>query len=64
MTSAKLTKTQSAALNYITLNGYMLLNQQGLRAMPNGAKALLAQGLVKVETVDFYGTPMEAYVLV
>jgi hypothetical protein len=58
-----MTKTQTAALAYITARGFMLLNQQGLRALPNAAKALAAKGIVEITEVNFFGQMVPAYTL-
>lgn len=64
MTTTKLTSTQTAALAYIKSNGWMWVGQQGLGTLPNGAKALLAKGLVEVaEYADEWGNEGPAYVV-
>lgn len=63
-TTQKLTKTQTAALTYITERGAMWIGQQGLGSLPNGAKALAAKGILKIEAhTDAWGNTGQAYKL-
>jgi hypothetical protein len=64
MNTDKLTRNQAAALNYITGNGSMWVNQQGLGKLPAGAKSLATKGLVIVaDHTDKWGNTGRAYIL-
>lgn len=60
-TTQKLTKGQTAALDYITASP-LLVGQQGRAAMCKSAEALVRRGLAKVVEVPFYGETAKAYI--